>query len=394
MLAARTRTIPAALPLAFLTAALLAAGLAPGGCRIPEPVHFYERNTALLEERPDLAEDDEFLDALDLELADLFGFQEDPCYLRLEEWAESGFDPNRWPETVLGLGPDERPSLAESAALFRARCARCHGPAGGGNGPMARRLRTPPRDYRAGIFKKTPLERGERPRGEDLARILREGVPGTAMPAWGERLTPREIAGLVDYVRFLAIRGETERLVLLELEPGEPPDAEVLRDAYRFAVTRWRVERHPIDPGPPPEPTPQRIAHGEWLFRSEQGAGCVRCHGPEGHGNGPAALVPDPESGELVPFRDEWGNPIRPRDLVCASIRFGEAPEDLYRRIHAGIAGTPMPGHAGTLVTEPDGTRHPLGPDDVWDLVLFVRALRAEAAESEGADQTGARPSR
>lgn len=391
MCARRPRVVSLSLA---LSVALLSGALLPSGCRSVREapsLHPFERNAALFEERPDLEEDEELLGALDRVLAALFGFQEEPRYHSLEEWEADGFDPNRWPETILGLGPEERPSLAESAALFRARCSRCHGLAGGGDGPMAPRLRTPPRDYRAGTFKKTPLERGERPRGDDLARILREGVPGTGMPAWEARLSPREIAGLVDYVRFLAIRGETERLAFLELEPGEPLDEGLVRDAYRFALSRWRVEHHPIDPGPPPQPTPERIARGEWLFRAEQGAGCVRCHGPEGHGNGPAALVPDPESGELVPFRDEWGNPIRPRDLVCASIRFGEAPEDLYRRIHAGIAGTPMPAHAGALVTERDGTRHPLGPDDVWDLVLFVETLRERGA---AADQTGARPSR
>lgn len=357
---------------------------APGG---DGPPARYERNAAALAERADLAGDPALLAALERALERCLGTPGAPRYRVLSEWRAAGFDPNCWPDAELVSDAAERPPLAESAELFRARCARCHGISGGGDGPMARRLRTRPRDYRHGTFKRKPLERSERPRLVDLVETLMTGIPGTAMPAWQARLSRAEIEGLAEYVRLLAIRGETERMALLDLEAGEPFDEGIVREAYALAVERWRNAGSPIDPGPPPGATPARVAHGAELFRSPMGAGCVRCHGPEGHGNGTAALAPDPRTGEPVPLRDEWGNPIRPRDLVCATIRFGDTPQDLYRRIHAGIAGTPMPAHAGAWVSEPDGERHPLGPDDIWDLVLFVRSLREPATEGATADQ-------
>lgn len=248
---------------------------------------------------------------------------------------------------------------------------------------MAARLDTRPRDYRHGVFKKTPLADRARPRHADLVRTLVEGIAGTAMPAWGTVFTPEEFAGLAEFVRLLAIRGETERLAIVDYDAYDGFDREAFLEGYRLVVSRWRAsEGFLIDPGPPPTATPERIAHGRALFHDPRGAACVRCHGKEGHGDGDAALVPDPLTGELVPFQDEWGNPIRPRDLVCSPLRFGDRPEDLFRRIHAGINGTPMPAHGGLLVTEPDGSRHTLDADDIWDLVLYVQSLRASGSHA------------
>jgi len=231
---------------------------------------------------------------------------------------------------------------------------------------MASRLRPRPRDYRYGVFKRTPLANRARPRQEDLVRTLEEGIAGTAMPSWGARLSPAEVAGLADYVRLLAIRGETERMAIFDYDGGDGLDQEAFRESYELSVDRWRAgDEQLIVPGVAPEATPERIARGRALFQDPGGANCVRCHGSLGHGDGDAALVLDPVTGESVPFRDEWGDPIRPRDLVCAPIRFGDRPENLYRRIWAGINGTPMPAHDGLL-----------SEDETWDLVLYVLSLR------------------
>ncbi|MDP6410535.1 MAG: c-type cytochrome [Planctomycetota bacterium] len=357
------------------------------GCRGPDPAaprhsHF-ELNEAEIAGNPDLAEDPEARIALSRALTETFGSLAVPRYLVLDDWRRQGFDPNRWPmgesaeEGAEALGEEQRPSLAESAALYAGRCARCHGFSGGGNGPMAARLDTRPRDYRHGVFKKTPLAHGSRPRHEDLVRMLADGISGTAMPSWGPHLTVAEIAGLADFVRLLAIRGETERMAIIDYDAFDGFDQDAFRGYYELVVTRWLGGGEQlILPGHRPEATPERIAHGESLFLDPRGAGCVRCHGREGHGDGEASLVPDPLTGEPVPFLDEWGNPIRPRDLVCSPLRFGERPEDLFRRIHEGINGTPMPAHGGLLVTEPDGTRHSLNDEDIWDLVFYVQSLR------------------
>jgi len=342
---------------------LLALTLAQGCRSRPEPARAsYALNEAAITANDDLSLDPEGRAALERALIEHFGTPDAPHYLVLESWRSESFDPNRWvPEET------SEPSLTESAALFRARCARCHGLTGGGDGRMAARLRTRPRDYRSGVFKKTPLAGRARPRHEDLVRILEQGIEDTAMPAWGPHLSAAELTGLASYVRLLAIRGETERLTAFDHDAGEGFELEDLRENYELVVDRWRsAAEHLIVPRrDPPVATPERVAHGRDLFHGERGTSCTRCHGDAGHGDGPSSKVLDPDTGEPVPFRDEWGHPIRPRDLVCAPLRFGDQPLDIYRRIFAGINGTPMPAHAGVL-----------SEDDIWDLVLYVGSLR------------------
>jgi mono/diheme cytochrome c family protein len=351
----------AVLPLALLLGACQGAA-APAPKAAARAAPRYALNEPALSASEELAFDAAGRAALERALTDTFGTPERPRYLVLAEWREQGFDPNAWPEE----SPEPSADLAESAALFRARCARCHGISGGGDGPMASRLRTRPRDYRRGAFKKTPLSDRARPRHEDLVRTLEEGIADTAMPSWGPRLSSAEIAGLADYVRLLAIRGETERMAIFDFDAERGLDPAAFREAYALAVERWRTGgEHVIPTGAAPPSTPERIARGRALFHEPGGANCVRCHGSEGHGDGEASRVLDPLTGESVPFRDEWGNPIRPRDLVCAPYRFGSDPEDLYRRVFAGINGTPMPAHSGLLQEE-----------DIWDLVLYVRSLQ------------------
>ncbi len=77
-----------------------------------------------------------------------------------------------------------------AAATFAANCATCHRTDGGGDvGPnltdeVAKSIRTI----------------------EDIYTVLDKGVPGTAMPAWGERFHPKDLILLTSYVASL--RGE------------------------------------------------------------------------------------------------------------------------------------------------------------------------------------------
>ena len=49
---------------------------------------------------------------------------------------------------------------------------------------------------------------------------------------------------------------------------------------------------------------------------------------------------------------DVWDHPIKPRDLTSGVYRGGRRPLDIYRRIHAGIKGTPMPPFGAALKEE------------------------------------------
>src|SRR5262245_18096235 len=68
-------------------------------------------------------------------------------------------------------------------------------------------------------FKSTPI--GQKPTHDALKKIVMEGIPGTAMPSF-KLLPDLEVEALIDYVKYLSIRGEVERHSLALLtELGE-----------------------------------------------------------------------------------------------------------------------------------------------------------------------------
>ena len=105
----------------------------------------------------------------------------------------------------------------EGAVLFRQNCLRCHGLTGDGNGPDASGLNPLPRDYRLGLFKFTSTKPTERIARTDLSRTVRSGIPGTAMPVFETVLDDDQLASVVEYVRWLAMRGELENKLALLL---------------------------------------------------------------------------------------------------------------------------------------------------------------------------------
>jgi len=80
------------------------------------------------------------------------------------------------------------------AELFRNNCARCHGAGGRGDTPVGQSHNTP--DFTdSEWWKKNSAITGTR----SLTTIVRQGKG--EMPAFGEKLKPNEISGLVKYIR-------------------------------------------------------------------------------------------------------------------------------------------------------------------------------------------------
>lgn len=300
---------------------------------------------------------------------------------------EAGGDPDAaygestWREEAIYAFESWYPQLADSADAYRQQCYHCHGASGGADGSTAPYLKPYPRDYRRGIFKFTALANKARPRHQDLFRVLTEGIYTTAMPSF-RRFSDAQLHGLVDYVTLLAKRGETEILLVDEYDRDEGLPLETIRETYAFVDERWRDNEEDVIvyDGEVPHATPERIAHGRELFMDPKQANCVQCHGENGRGTWdnprpPSAWERNAETGELEIVKDDWGNPIEVRNLSRGVFRFGRRPIDLFRRIYAGINGTPMPAHFGMQITEPDGTQRPLAEDDIWDLVHYVRSL-------------------
>ena len=144
-----------------------------------------------------------------------------------------GLSAGRTMSTKNASGKD---ALLKHQGLFREHCVHCHGITGDGLGPTAAFLNPYPRDYRMGVFKFKSTPKGAKPTHDDLKKILFEGVAGTAMPSF-KVLPSDELESLVQYVKYLAIRGEVERKLIEQI--GE-------LGRIRIASSKSRLERTKI----------------------------------------------------------------------------------------------------------------------------------------------------
>jgi mono/diheme cytochrome c family protein len=295
-------------------------------------------------------------------------------------------------------------------------------------GPTAAILNPYPRDYRQGLYKFKSTERAAKPTHADLERILRDGIMDTAMPSF-DLLLPSEIASLVEYVKYLSLRGEMEHALVLavaDLSEGDhlPQDREgIVDELFAPIVKKWReADQRVISPPAPPQIAQTESEKlGRELFYSAK-AGCVKCHGGSALGDGQvadfddwnkrvaealkanrAALAALEANHDLAPaerakrlarltatadaLESEVLPPltIRPRNLRRPYYHFGRRPIDLYRRVSAGVNGAPMPG-AGQATPGAPG----LTPDEIWSVVHYLQSLPYEGANHPPRDATAA----
>ncbi|MDA7949937.1 MAG: c-type cytochrome [Pirellulaceae bacterium] len=352
---------------------------------------------------------------LEAVLIDLYGTPNEPTLP-----TSPSFDFLSLEDLKMAAGAVSSTEEGHSHGLYRQHCADCHGLSGDGKGPRALVIDPYPRDYRQGIFKFKSTLRDQKPTHDDLKRIVEFGIPGTAMPSF--RLLPEnEKDRLVDYVIYLSIRGETERqlaeYIIDELEEGEllldkakgkgSPEVleakEIIDEIAEEIALSWKeAADYPISVSPSPlkqftgeEREAKRlemVLAGQTLFRTET-ANCTKCHGVMAMGNGESQDYNDwekayfdilsPDSGKE--YLDAGAFPPRkanPRNLRRGVFRGGYKPEDIYRRIHQGIAGTPMPSVIIKPENAPDSIQG-LTEYDIWCLVEYVRNLPYEE-ESQG----------
>ena len=285
----------------------------------------------------------------------------------------------------MAAGPVGGDARGNQRGLFRRHCTGCHGVSGDGAGPAASILDPYPRDYRSGLFKYTSTSDGAKPTHADLERTLLRGVSGTAMPAFAQ-LTSRDLNALIEYVKYLSIRGQTElsllALIVDENERFPLEDRVVMREAVLPAAEPWEAAdrfavKPPVDA---PEALAASVAKGRELYRKKD-AQCVKCHGPEGAGDGEETELYDdwnkrkkgvtPEQTEKLAGRFTLPlQRIRPRNFQQGIFRGGNAPQDLYWRICVGIKGTPMP--AAGPGRSSSGA---FSAEEIWPLVDYLRWL-------------------
>lgn len=99
------------------------------------------------------------------------------------------YERHQQPPALSGLSAQER----RGERIFQANCADCHAADGTGRNWVGSFLSPPPPD-----FSDPQVTGGWSAQG--LARVVREGSPGTAMPAWRRVLDDADISAVVAYV--------------------------------------------------------------------------------------------------------------------------------------------------------------------------------------------------
>jgi DMSO reductase family type II enzyme heme b subunit len=197
-------------------------------------------------------------------------------------------------------------------------CSSCHGEKGDGKGPAADFVWPKPREFTKGTYKFKSTGSGEPPVDADIARTIRQGNPGTSMPAW-PRFSDDEVKSLVVYLK--------------QFSP----------DTFSIQGTPLKID--------PPGGGAKRVAQGKEMYQSGK---CWECHGKAGRGDG--------EKGWQEKFKDDWGNRIYPADQTSPwEYRDGSNVKDVFKTISVGFDGTPMTSYGDTV---PEEKR--------WALAYFV----------------------
>ena len=254
------------------------------------------------------------------------------------------------PATAFGRMPDpiKKDMLEAGKKVYFKRCVWCHGVEGGGDGPAADRLFTRPRNFIQGTFKIRHTDSGELPLDINLINTVKNGLQGSAMPAWGEFLSEQEILSVVQFVKSLVQDREWDD----EDEEVNNVITEIAADNGKGPLgdAPWGSTQGPYHLGVPQE----HIDAGKELFMKNK---CWECHGGEGRGDGNPTM------------KDDWGFPIVAANWQqCWNFRGARRdpfnPFIIARTISTGLNGTPMPNFREQLT----GTER-------WQVAAFVNSL-------------------
>lgn len=242
-------------------------------------------------------------------------------------------------------------------------CRPCHGEKGDGRGPAGIGLRPPPRnfttkhpdgeDYQLS-FKFGGVEAGTLPPDEELKRIVKGGLHGTAMLQW--QIPDVVLDDILVYIKtFNPIWGEEE--------PGKP--TEITEDPWKGKEA-------------------DGVKRGKTVYHGL--AQCLKCH--------PAyatkqeiwdAVKEITGEGSTSAFREGMYEPdakvaeayrvkLLPPDFLRHDVKAGTTPKDLFRTIASGIGGTAMPMWKGSI-----------DDSDIWAIAHYVNSLVAMRDTPAGA---------
>lgn len=230
--------------------------------------------------------------------------------------------------TPSGSPSSSSPNPDRGLYVFQAYCAGCHGENGRGDGPMAGKLAhdfgIKPIDLAAPAFQDSHDD-------AKLAEAIRGGgkaVHKTSyMPAWGGTLTDGQMSDLVAFIR--------------ELKP------------------------RPVETSAVIVPVGEQLELGRVLYTIR----CLACHGPKGRGDGPF-LESLTQGGSTI---------VKLPDFSNYEFSRNRSDKSFEEVLFMGIS------HSGLLpATEPGWWDRALEPEEMRDLIFYIRSLPLQPASGRG----------
>ncbi|MFQ5853927.1 MAG: c-type cytochrome, partial [Candidatus Binatia bacterium] len=236
--------------------------------------------------------------------------------------------PERWIEALEPKVAETPELVSRGKELYERVCFHCHGTEGKGDGKVATFMVTKPRDFTTGRFKVRTTPTGYLPIDEDLFRTITMGFPEYGMPAF-YFLSREDRWGLAYYLK--------------QFDP-------------RFQDEEFIGEATPIGRGPTKRQ--ELVSRGKENYLE---AGCAKCHGEEGRGDGPSAPT----------LKDEWGNRSYSLDFTQGAKMFkgGGRAQDIYRTLLTGMTGTPMPSYEEAFKEDAEG---------LWAIAYYVEEVATQ----------------
>jgi mono/diheme cytochrome c family protein len=250
---------------------------------------------------------------------------------------------------ILGGKSVDADTLNLGKTTYLEYCVQCHGVDGKGNGPAAKGLLPPPRNLTQGLYKFPWVQYGELPHDEDFARIIRQGLKGTAMLPWD--ISDERLNAVIQYIKTFA------------------PEVWVGED--KVLGTKFELPADPFGP----EKKVEAIAKGKKVYHVT--AACTQCHrGYESKSEISnyskelmgSAMKPDefsPDLYQLKPQDGEYSYKVLPPDFTYHELRSVGDMESLVQRLMYGVTGSGMPGWKDVISDE-----------EIWAVAYYIQELR------------------
>jgi mono/diheme cytochrome c family protein len=244
--------------------------------------------------------------------------------------------------------------LNQGRVAYMQYCRACHGDKGDGRGPSAPGLRPPPRNFTQGEFKFGWVLDQKLPRDEDLVRIVRSNLHGTAMLGW--ELPDEQLLKIIQYIKTLSDVWKEDDAV------GEPvvPAADPWVGKESAAIARGKLLYHGY--------TQCLSCHPAYATPEEINAASQEVSNKPTKEFRPAMYQPELKDSDYL--AGDYQVKLLPPDFLVNEVRSPRDDtrrEDLYRLLVAGVTGAAMPAWDPNVL--PDKSK------DVWALAYYVDSL-------------------